>query len=151
MGVLSAVPPVSMGNACCCLWVISGGIVAAYLLQQKEPAPITAGDGAWIGLLAGLTGALIVWGLSIPIALLLAPMDRQLGEIADRARNMPPEMREFLRRFQGGQYRAAWLMASLIGWLFVGAIFSTLGGMLGVVIFRKKLPPGGTVDATPSR
>jgi hypothetical protein len=29
--------------------------------------------------------------------------------------------------------------------LFMGAIFSTLGGLLGAAIFRKRLPPG-TID-----
>ena len=29
MGVLSALPLISAGNFCCCMWVISGGLVAA--------------------------------------------------------------------------------------------------------------------------
>ena len=54
MGVLSALPLVAAGNLCCCLWVVSGGVVAAYLLQQNQSAPITPGDGALVGLLAGV-------------------------------------------------------------------------------------------------
>jgi hypothetical protein len=33
--------------------------------------------------------------------------------------------------------------------LFVGAIFSTIGGLLGSVVFVRKLPPG-TIDVTSS-
>jgi hypothetical protein len=33
MGVLSALPIVSAGNWCCCLWVVSGGLVA----QDRPP------------------------------------------------------------------------------------------------------------------
>ena len=47
MGVLSALPIVNMGN-CCCLWVLGGGAIAAYLLQQDHPAPINLGDGALV-------------------------------------------------------------------------------------------------------
>ena len=53
MGVLSVLPFVNLVNACCCGWVLFGGALAAYLMQQNHPAPITAGDGAIVGLLAG--------------------------------------------------------------------------------------------------
>ena len=48
MGVLSALPIISAGNLCCCLWIISGGLVAAYVLQQNQPTPITPAD-PWMG------------------------------------------------------------------------------------------------------
>ena len=38
MGVLSALPLVGpFGNACCCLWVVSGGLVAAYCAWGLVP------------------------------------------------------------------------------------------------------------------
>src|SRR5512141_54721 len=80
MGVLSALPLVSAGNWCCCLWVVSGGLVAAYILQQNQSAPITPGDGALVGLLAGLIGAVIDTVLSVPISFLTAPYERLLFE-----------------------------------------------------------------------
>ena len=46
---------------------MSGGAVAAYVLQQNQEAPITPGDGALAGLLAGIVGAFIYLVLSIPI------------------------------------------------------------------------------------
>ena len=78
MGVLSALPIVSAGNLCCCLWVIGGGLVAAYVLQQNESTPITAGDGALAGLLAGLVGAFVHLIVSIPIGIMMAPFERQV-------------------------------------------------------------------------
>ena len=49
IGVLSALPIINIGN-CCCLWVLGGGVLAAYLMQQNHPYPITAADGALVGL-----------------------------------------------------------------------------------------------------
>jgi hypothetical protein len=142
MGVLSALPIISGGNLCCCLWVISGGAVAAYLLQQNSPTPISNSDGAVVGLLAGLTGAIVCWGISIPITLLFAPMERKIvGSLLQNAENMPPVWRDFMERSQGGAFRAARFVLSLFFWLFAGAIFSTIGGLLGAVFFRKALPP----------
>ncbi len=57
IGVLSALPIISVGNCLCCMWVIGGGVLAAYLLQQNQAAPISSSDGAMTGLLAGLVGA----------------------------------------------------------------------------------------------
>ena len=41
IGVLSALPIINIGN-CCCLWVIGGGVLATYLMQQNHPYPIAA-------------------------------------------------------------------------------------------------------------
>ena len=155
MGVLSALPIISAGNVCCCLWVVSGGLVAAYVLQQQEPTPIAQGDGALAGLLAGLVGAVVYLALSIPTTFLVAPMERAVFQrILDNAGNMPPEFREFFETYgQGGRYSTTMHVARFgIGFvmmLVVGAIFSTLGGLLGAIFFRKPLPPG-TIDVTPT-
>ena len=146
MGVLSALPLVSAGNLCCCLWVVSGGVVAAYLLQQNRPAPITAGEGAVVGLFAGLAGAIVYLILSIPISILIAPMERLVMErLLDNARNAPPEFREYV----GMIGSSASLAAGFVTMLCAGAVFSTLGGLLGAAIFRKDTPPG-VIDVPPS-
>ena len=58
-GVLSSLPVINLGNACCCLWIVSGGVIAAYVMQQDQQTPLTPADGALVGLLAGLLGAVI--------------------------------------------------------------------------------------------
>src|SRR5437016_14608381 len=77
IGVLSALPIVNIGN-CCCLWVIGGGMLATYLMQQNYPYPITAADGALVGLLARLIGGVLGALLSIPIEMALGPFTRHL-------------------------------------------------------------------------
>ena len=150
MGVLSALPLVSAGNICCCLWVVTGGLVAAYLLQQNQPMPISPADGALVGLLAWLAGAVVQVVISIPIGLLVGPMERAMVQrILDMSGAMPPDVRDAVERYgrdaqSGGLFLLGRIFAFVI-WLFVGAIFSTLGGLLGAAIFKKNLPPG-TID-----
>jgi len=147
MGVLSGLPLVSAGNICCCLWVIAGGLIAAYVLQQNESTPISAGDGATVGLLAGLVGAFVYLVVSIPISFLIAPMERMVVQrLFERLGDMPPEFREFTTR---GINQGVRLIAGFMFYLFVGAAFSTVGGVIGQAIFQKKLPPG-TIDVPPS-
>ena len=59
IGVLSALPLVNVGNCCCCLWVVCGGVLAVYLRQQNSPFAVTSAEGALVGLLAGLFGGVI--------------------------------------------------------------------------------------------
>ena len=139
MGVLSALPIIAVGNVCCCLWVISGGVVAAYVLQQNQTSPIGHADGAVVGLLAGVGGAFVYAIVSIPIDLLMAPLQRELLQgFLDRMGNMPPQFQEYARASVGGSARA------IIGFMFmlvVGAVFSTLGGLLGAIMFARKPAP----------
>jgi len=150
MGVLSALPFVSAANLCCCLWVVGGGIVAAYALQQNESASITPADGALVGLLAGLLGAVIQVLVSIPITFVVAPMERALLQrVIDMAGTMPEDMRQMVEQYgRGGESIAFTIAARAVAfmfWLCVGAVFSTVGGLIGAAVFRKQTPPG-TID-----
>jgi hypothetical protein len=145
MGALSALPLISAGNLCCCLWMVTGGAVAAYVLQQNQDTPLTPGDGALAGLFAGVAGAFIYLALSIPITLLMAPMERVIMErIIRNAGNVPPEFREYVGTNLGTGLRLAF------GFMFVlvcGCIFSTLGGLLGAAVFKR--PVHGSAHDTP--
>ncbi|OLC42533.1 MAG: hypothetical protein AUH43_22470 [Acidobacteria bacterium 13_1_40CM_65_14] len=154
MGVLSALPLIAAGNLCCCLWVVGGGLVAAYVFQQNQAAPITPGDGALVGLLAGLIGAVVQVLLSIPISIMIGPMEREVMQrLIEMVGTLPPEMRDTLERYGRGEQSGVLLIVSRIVafmfWLFIGAIFSTLGGLLGSAIFRKQTPPG-VIDVPPT-
>jgi hypothetical protein len=148
VGVLSALPIISVGNFCCCLWVVSGGAVAAYVLQQNQLASLTPGDAALAGLLAGLAGAFIYLVLSIPITLLMAPMEAVMMERFIDSGRLPPEIRELAGTYMGGAIKLA------VGFFFmlvVGSMVAALGGLIGSLIFKKPVPPGtppmpGTID-----
>jgi hypothetical protein len=150
MGVLSALPIVAFGNVCCCLWVISGGVVAAYALQQRQSTPIDPGDGVLVGLLAGLIGTVVYLVVSIPLSILIAPFEQAVIERLVQAGNLPPELRDYANRSIG--LRAAAIAFDFMIRLFLGAIFSTIGGVLGAVFFAKKqteITPPGVIDITP--
>ena len=80
IGVLSALPLVNVGNCCCCLWVVAGGMLAVHLRQQSSPFAITSAEGAYVGFLAGLFGGVLGVLLSIPIDLMMGPFNRRFME-----------------------------------------------------------------------
>ena len=142
LGVLSSLPIVGAGNCCCCLWVISGGVLAAYLLQKNQSAPIEAGDGAVVGLLAGVIGV-VVWQLvAIPITLLMGPFQAQLMDRLLNNADLPENVRPFFEALrQNTGFNVVYFIFGAFVTLVVGVIFSTLGGLIGAALFRTKVPP----------
>jgi hypothetical protein len=148
IGVLSALPLISIGN-CCCLWVIGGGVLATYLMQQNHPYAVTAADGALVGLLAGLIGGVVGTILSIPIEMMMGPVQRQLMErILSSNPDIPAETRSMLEHMNGGAVATAF---KLVFSVLIGLVFGMLGGLLGVALFKKNAPPPppGTVEVLP--
>ncbi len=146
IGVLSALPVVNIVNFCCCAWVVMGGALAAYLMQQNHPEPVSAGDGAVAGLMAGAVGAIVGSTLAIPISMALGPFQADMLErILSGTQDMPPEFRDILDQMRGGMgsgmmMGAAFLFTLMFTLVFY-SIFGLLGGLLGAVMFRKNVPP----------
>ena len=150
IGVLSALPLVGAANCCCCLWVVIGGALATYLRQQNTSFQITAGEGALVGVMAGAIGGVIWTVLAIPLQMMTMPFQQDwIDQILSSNPDMPPEAREMIERFATNTAVGAFLL--VINFV-ASTIFGTLGGLLGVAIFKKNAPPpppAGTVEVLP--
>ena len=142
MGVLSALPGVSLGNCCCCAWLVTGGLVAAYVLQANTFQPITMGDGALVGLLAGLFGAVVNLVVSVPMNILTGPFQQQLVQrFADSQPDLPENVRQMVDSMGVGAVSVIGTVMAFFMMLVLGAVFSSLGGILGAFFFKKKDVP----------
>ena len=144
IGLLWAVPFLNLINFCCCLGVMAGGALAGWMLIKRSPVlPVSSGDGAVVGLLAGLVGAGVYLVLGIPISLVFNQAGLSVvRSILDQMNN--PEihraMEEAIRNSQN-QGLAERLVGALVGWLITSVIsvgFSTVGGLIGVALFEKR-------------
>jgi hypothetical protein len=139
IGVLSALPVVSLGNACCCLWLVAGGGIAAWIMQQGHPHPVSLADGARVGFLAGLLGAVVYLVVSWPVTLVVGPwMDEWMDRALESAGDVP--LRDVFERYRVGGARAVTVAVGFVVQLVLGMIFSTAGGVLGAMIFRRPQP-----------
>lgn len=143
IGVLSALPIVQAGNCCCCLWVVSGGVLAAYLRQQNSPYAIQASEGALVGLMAGIIGGVLTVILSIPMQAVTGPMQqRMLDWVLSMNPDMPSEMRDAIERASGeAGFHPLAIALTVVYYVVVGLVFGMLGGLLGVALFKKNAPP----------
>jgi hypothetical protein len=138
IGVLSALPVVGYLNICCCLWVVCGGLLTTYLLQQNRPAPVESGEAAIGGLLAGILGAVLY--LLVQAVIIMVSGETINATVQDALANqqMPPEVRDLVERLMNGPNL---MLLSAAITLPVYAAASMLGALLGVAVFKKKTPP----------
>jgi len=67
IGIMSALPGVQIGNCCCCLWVLSGGMLSTYLLQGRQDTPVETSEVMVQGLIAGAVGGVLSGIISIAL------------------------------------------------------------------------------------
>lgn len=140
IGVLSALPVINLAN-CCCAWILFGGALSAYLMQQNHPEPIQIGDGAIVGLLAGIVGAFVWLFVSIPMNMMMAPFQRGMAQrMMENASNLPPEFRGIFETASTGAAVGVATVFFFFVMLVVSTLFGMLGGIFGALMFRKKSP-----------
>jgi hypothetical protein len=141
IGVLSALPVISLAN-CCCIWIIGGGMLAAYV-DQDGMRPPALSRGALDGLLAGVVGAFVWLVAYIAVDVVMGPLQqRMIASVLESTAEMPPEVRDWLETTAEGGTGAFRYAAGFMFHLIAGAVFATLGGLLGATFFwRDSVPP----------
>jgi hypothetical protein len=148
IGVLSALPIVNLAN-CCCLWILGGGAIAAYLARQQHPGPFGLMDGARVGFRAGIFGAVIWLFASTVVDLLVAPLQQSAADFMLRsATDVPPEVREWLQNIGNSASLPARMIVGFFFQLFIAAPFAALGGLLSAAVFARPAEPPSTQPPT---
>lgn len=136
-GLLVAFPYTS-----CCLWAILGGLLAGYLYIKKSTTVVPTGEGAVVGLLAGLIGGIVQLVVGLPLVILIGVpwmgaiiswLERMDPKQADRIRHTMEAMqnRPFLEQL------IARLPGAMLGFVLT-IVFATIGGLIAVAIFEKR-------------
>ena len=144
-GILSGLPFL---NCLCCFWIIGGAVLAAYLLAKESPVSLTAGDGAVVGALTGISAAVIDSLVSLPLrGLNLAVMRRMFDRLSEFADEMPSGWETWLDRSSGGFSVAIFFLGLFLSAAVFAAV-GALGGVIGASLFgRKAQPPQGGIVA----
>lgn len=138
-GTASALPYLETVNFLCCALIIGAGVLAAYLhFKDMEPLTGRMGQGALVGVLAGVFGALAstivtiivtATGIKAEQGAETAAMLQELGV------SVPAGLGSMLDATEvSGGMIVLTLLANLVSY----AIFSTIGGLVGAGMFAKK-------------
>lgn len=137
-GIASSIPFINLANCLCCALVVGGGVLAVYLAMRGEPAAEKAplGDGATIGVLAGVAAAVVGAIVAIPVNAIFGDPMEQMRSILEGIEGMPPEVLEALGTEEG----EVGATLGLIGFLFnlvTFVVFSGIGGVIGAAVVHR--------------
>lgn len=159
IGVVAAIPGLSLINCCCCAGVWLGGVLAMYLYKQQFTEgmpPLESSDALMLGLMAGVIGAFIATIINVLIFVTFGPVEAELvksiaGKVLDRMSeqgSIPSDMVETLKGQIEQSIKDSGRMSNIFGGLFITLIvypiFTILGALLGFAIFKPKTPPQTT-------
>jgi hypothetical protein len=134
-GVLSGIPIV---NCLCCLWIIGGGILAAYFLTKESSIVLTAGDGAIVGIFTGIIAAVVEAFVNIPFRAMSEKLVQGMIErFSQYYEEMPSGWQSWMKdgNFEGS---ILWSIIGLVVSAVIFAALGALGGIIGISLFGKK-------------
>jgi uncharacterized membrane protein (UPF0136 family) len=137
-GILTGIPLV---NCFCCLWIVGGGVIAAYFLHKNSTVDLKAGDGAIVGVFAGMVAAVIAFLISIPLAPLDNALARSMMDWAAEYTDQMPEFWDSLIRGEGLESSFPFMVLELFINIVVFSVLGALGGIIGISLFKKKAAP----------
>jgi len=146
-GFLSAVPIINIANCFCCLWIIAGGMLSAYLLSKESIRPLSSGDGAIVGIFSGIVAAVVEFIISIPFqAINMRLMKSAMEWIQENSSELPSGWDRFMDP-SAMETAVAWSLVGLLISVVLFSVMGALGGILGITLFKKKTPPSeGVID-----
>ena len=155
--VLSAIPFVNCLNLACCALLIGGGLLASFIYSRDVAAvggTFAVGNGAAVGL---VTGGFYAVGTAITSAIRRVLIDVSPAEQFELIReqmeqngNLPPEALEMLDKFSAFMTESGGGLLFIIGFgvsLLLGAVFCTVGGLIGGAVFKQD-PPAPAAPAS---
>ena len=155
LGFLSSLPFIAAGNMFCCMWVLlGGGIATIMLMSQRRSGSISYGDGAFVGVLSGLFGAVV--GTVVQMAShaifsrLFENQQQDLEQILDKLGSTGP-IRDFVLRAASGEISTTTVLFTFFSNLLAFSLFAMIGGILTVALInRRKRQGAGRIPRPPA-
>jgi hypothetical protein len=145
LGVLSSVPIIQAGNCFFCMWVLLGGGIATVMLTRQRPSGISYGDGAFVGVLSGLFGAVVGTILQMSFRAiasgLLESQQQQLEQMMNQIGAEGP-MRDWILRSLSGEISTTTVAFTFFANLIAFSLFAMIGGILTIALLNKRRGAG---------
>jgi hypothetical protein len=138
-GLASLVPVLHLA---CCLIPLLGAILAVGVYANSLPRPPLANqDGLVLGAMTGLIGTAVYAVLIIPLTFLMGNIvGGVLNQIIPSPAEMPSGLRPILQSLLDhfGSVLSVIVILKVLGQLVIFVLFGSLGGILGVALFRPR-------------
>jgi hypothetical protein len=139
LGLLSSIPIISAG---CCIWVPLGGAIGSVLLLRQRPSGIAYGDGAFVGVLGGLAGAVVGTIIQMServIALrFFGTQQQQIEDIFKQFGVAEGPWKDWAMRVFSGEVSALTVGFTFFSNLLIYSLFAMVGGILAIAIINRR-------------
>ena len=142
-GFLGGLPLIGALNVCCCALFAAGGFLAAYLYSKEcgnAGVEFKAGNGALVGLVAGLFYSIATAVTSGIVSIFASPDPEQMMELFEQI-GLPPESMDMAAKWMESSSGFTGVLIGFFFSLLLAAIFSTIGGLIGGATFKVQAPP----------
>ncbi len=153
-GLLGGLPLISALNLCCCLLVMAGGFLAAFLYSKEcanAGVEFRPGGGATVGLVAGLFYTIVasIIGGIVRLATGPPPVDDIMDQM--ESGGAPPELIDAMGSGLEMLSGPMGVVVTFFMTILAAAVFSTIGGLIGGAVFKvEPTPPAPrTIDVPP--
>ncbi|NBB75233.1 MAG: DUF4199 family protein [Bacteroidetes bacterium] len=143
-------------NLFCCAGVIIGAVVGVWHYTDDHQITIPSGQGALIGALCGVVGAVIAGVLNQILIVIGLDFAQAMQESMMQNFGMSADQLEQMRQMQRGQQGGLlWIIGGTLFNMVLFAVFGAIGGAIGASVFQKGEgpptgpPDGGGVATTP--
>lgn len=151
-GLVGAIPYLGALNCLCCSLIIGGGFLAAYLYSREcagQGVAFRPGSGAVVGLIAALFHAIANTAVWRVVATLMPQDPDQIVEQLEQA-GMPAEYIDIATNVFDMLSGFVGVIIYFFVILLIGAVFSTIGGLIGGAVFKvEPAPPAPPVATEP--
>jgi hypothetical protein len=141
-GMITGLAPfVPVLNIACCIIPMLGAVIAIVVYRSSDPSKaLNYNDGIVIGAVSGAAGAILYAVILIPLVLLVGEaVSGVAGRAFGIAGALPYQVRRILEGIFSnmGNFLGVLLLFKIVSHLALSLVFGTLGGLLGIALFRK--------------
>ena len=128
------------------MWVLLGGGIATIMLTRQRPATgVTYGDGAFVGVLSGLFGAVVGTILQMSFRAIFArffeSQSQQLDQMLNQIGAEGP-MRDWVLRSMSGEISATTVTFTFFANVIAYSLFAMIGGILTIALLNRRMAKG---------
>ena len=134
IGFFAGIPYLAWINCACCIGVLAGGLLAVYLYKNDLHADssMNMGDGATLGLIAGLIGTVVAVILETIFGTMGIDLLYRIPDIIHA-----PEFEDWIYKIDPQNLTRGVIVLKFMTNLVTFAIFGLVGGILGVALFNR--------------
>lgn len=143
-------------NLLCCAGVIIGAMIGVWHYTEEHQITIPSGQGALIGTLCGVVGAVVAGVLNQILIVIGLDFAQAMQESMVQNFGMSADQLEQMQQMQGSQQGSLlWIIGGTLFNMVLFAVFGAVGGAIGASVFQKgdgppaRPPGGGGVATTP--